>query len=70
MYGCCDTPWGCQEDVSSIQGFVFKVLSGPVSWCAKKQSAIALSTAKPEYVAEVHAVHEAIRLRHVLKDLA
>ena len=49
--------------------FCFKVLSGPVWWCAKKQSTIALSTAEAEYVALSHAVQEAIWLRHLLKDL-
>jgi hypothetical protein len=69
MYGYCDASWGCQEDGSSITGFDFKVLTGPVSWCAKKQSAIALSTAEAENVALCHAVQEAIWLRHLLKDL-
>ena len=40
-----------------------------VSWCAKKQSTIALSTAEGEYVALCHAVQEAIWFRHLLKDL-
>jgi hypothetical protein len=44
-------------------------LTGPVSWCAKKQSTIAVSTAEAEYVALSHAVQEAIWLRHLLKDL-
>ena len=51
---------------SSVTGFV---LTGPVSWCAKKQSTIALSTAEAEYVALSRAVLEAIWLRHLLKDL-
>jgi len=60
---------GCQEDGSSVTVFVFKVLTGPVSWCAKKQSTIAVSTAEAEQVALTHAVQEAIWLRHLLKDL-
>jgi len=56
LYGYCDASCGCQEDGSSVTGFV---LTGPVSWCAKKQSTIALS----------HAVLEEIWLRHLLKDL-
>ena len=46
LHGYCDASWGCQVDGSSVPGFVFKVLTGPVSWCAKKQSTIALSTAE------------------------
>ena len=59
LYGYCDASWGCQKDGSSVTRFVFQVLTGPVSWCAKKQSTIALS----------HAVLEEIWLRHLLKDL-
>jgi len=60
---------GCQEDGSSGIGFVFKVLNGPVSWYAKKQSTIALSTAEAECFALSHAIQKAIGLRHLLKDL-
>jgi hypothetical protein len=60
LNGYCDASWGCQKDGSSVTGFVFKVLTGPVSWCAKKQSKIALSTAEAEYFALSHAVQEAI----------
>jgi hypothetical protein len=69
LYCYCHASWCCQEDGSSITGFVFKVLTGPVTWCAKKQSSIALSTAEAEYVALSHAVQEAIWLRHLLKGL-
>jgi len=69
LCGYCDASWGCQEDGSSVTGFVLKVLNEPVSWCAKKQSTIALFTAEAEYVALSHAVQEAIWLRHLLKDL-
>ena len=44
-------------------------MTGPVSWCAKKQSTIALSTPEAKYVARPHAVQEAIWLRHLRKDL-
>jgi len=64
LNGYCDASWGCQEGYSSITGFVFKVLTGPFSWCAKKQLTIALSTAEAKYVALSHAVQEAIWLRH------
>jgi hypothetical protein len=69
LYGYCDASWGFQEDGSSITGFLLKVLTGPVSWCAKKELTIALSTTEAEYVALSHAVQEAIWLRHLLKDL-
>ena len=59
LYDNCDASWGCQEDGSP----------GPFSWCAKKKSTIALSTAEAEYVALSHAVQEAIRLKHLVEDL-
>jgi hypothetical protein len=65
----CDASWGCREDGSSVTGSVFKALTGPVSWCAKKQSTSALSTPETEYVALSHAVQEAIWLRHLLRNL-
>jgi hypothetical protein len=49
--------------------FVFKVLTGPVTWCAKKQSTIALSSAEGKYVSLSYAVHKAILLRHLLEGL-
>jgi hypothetical protein len=61
--------WGCQEDGSSVTGFVFKVLSRPVSWCAKKQSTMALCTGEAEYFALSYAVQEPIGFRHLLKHL-
>jgi hypothetical protein len=69
LYGYCDASWDCQEDGSSVTGFDFKVLTAPVTWCSKKQSTIALSTAEAEYVALSHAIQEGIWSRHALKDI-
>jgi KUP system potassium uptake protein len=41
----------------------------PISWQAKKQSTIALSTAEAEYAALTQAAKEAIWLQNLLKDL-
>jgi hypothetical protein len=49
--------------------FVFKVLTGPLSRYAKRQSTSALSIAEAECVALSHAVQEGLWLRHLLKDL-
>jgi len=44
-----------------MTGFVFKVVTGPLTWCAEKQSTITLSCAD--------AAREAIWLKHLLEDL-
>jgi len=41
----------------------------PISWQAKKQSIIALSTAEAEYAAFIQAAKEVIWLQNLLKDL-
>ena len=41
----------------------------PISWQAKKQSTIALSTAEAEYAALTQAAKEVIWLQNLLKDL-
>jgi hypothetical protein len=58
MYGYCDASRGFQEDGSSFTGFVSKVLTAPVTWCAKKQSTIAVSTAEAEHVVVTHDVRK------------
>jgi hypothetical protein len=40
-----------------------------VSWCSRKQSSVALSTAEAEYIALSVAVCEAVWLRKLLTDL-
>ena len=46
LYGYSDASWECQGEGKSIQGYLFKVNSGIVSWSSKKQNATALSTAE------------------------
>jgi len=50
-----------KRDGYSMTGFVFKVVTGPLTWCAEKQSTITLSSAD--------AAREAIWLKHLLEDL-
>jgi hypothetical protein len=40
-----------------------------VSWCSRKQSFVALSTAKAEYIALCVAVRKAVWLRKLLANL-
>ena len=45
--GYSDSDWaGDKESRKSTSGFVFMLNGGPVSWCSKRQSTIALSSTK------------------------
>jgi hypothetical protein len=47
-----DVDWcGDKQDRKSTSGYLFKFLNGPISWCAKKQPVVALSTCESEYIA-------------------
>jgi hypothetical protein len=70
LYGYSDANWaGDSDDRKSTSGHVFLFAGGAVSWFAKKQPVVALSTAEAEYTALSFAVQEAVWLRRLLKDL-
>jgi hypothetical protein len=64
-----DADFAAGEDRKSISGYIFILAGSPISWQAKKQSMIALSTAEAEYAALTQATKEAIWLQNLLKDL-
>ena len=67
LSGLSDADWaGDKRDRASISGFVWSLGGGPISWSAKKQNCIALSTTEAEYVALTRAVQEGIWLRQSL----
>jgi hypothetical protein len=49
---------------ASASGYCWFFSGGPISWSAKKQICIALSTTEAEYVAMTRAFQEGIRLRN------
>ena len=51
---------GCKDTRKSTSGYIFMLLNGPVSWKSHKQSLIASSTMKAEYVACYEATGHAI----------
>lgn len=70
LFGYTDADWaGDKNDRKSTSGNVFLFGGGPISWSAKKQTAVALSTAEAEYVAAAHAVQEVIWLRQLFESL-
>lgn len=70
LIGYTDSDWGsCQVDRRSHSGFVF-ILSGcPVTWDAKKQKTVALSTCEAEYMALAEVAKEAVFLQRFLREL-
>lgn len=70
LKGAADADWGsCHVDRRSYTGYIFTFAGTPVSWEARKQRTIALSTAEAEYMAITEAAKEAIYLKRLLKDL-
>jgi hypothetical protein len=70
LQGYADADWaGSAVDQKSTSGCCFTLGSVMVSWCSMKQSFVALSTAKAEYIALSVAVREAMWLHKLLTNL-
>ena len=65
-----DSDWvGSAINRKSTSGCCFSMGSGLISWFRRKQSSVALSTTKEEYVVACSASCEAVWLRKLLSDL-
>ncbi|SGY12439.1 BQ5605_C011g06508 [Microbotryum silenes-dioicae] len=53
----------------SVLGYVFMCAGGAISWIAKRQTLVTLSSTEAEYVAMSYAAREGIWLRRLLADL-
>jgi hypothetical protein len=70
LSGYTDSNWARSvSDRKSTSGCYFSLGSAMISWQSRKQSSIALSTAKAEYIVACFASCEAIRLRKLLIGL-
>ena len=70
VLGFADADWGgCLDTRRSTTGYLFKVFGGVVSWKAKRQPTVALSTSEAEYMASADAARQAVWLRQLLTDL-
>lgn len=69
LTGFTDSDWAGDYTRRSTSGFVFNIGSGAISWSAKRQSTVALSTCEAEYGGQTLAAKEAIWLRQLLKEL-
>jgi len=67
--GFTDADWGSGDDQKSIRGYTFVLNGASISWNSKKQTMVALSSTKAEYMALTQAVKESIWLQALLLDL-
>jgi len=67
--GYCDADWASQLHRHSISGFSFHFGGGAVSWSSKKQNIVTLSSTEAEYIAQMHAVKEAVWLRNFISEI-
>jgi hypothetical protein len=70
LQGYADADWaGSAVDRKSTSSCCFTLGSTMVSWCSKKQSSVALSTAEAEYIALSVVVRKIVWLHKILTDL-
>ena len=69
LHGYTDADHATQQHYHSISGYVFKMFGGAISWSAKKQPVIALSTTEAEYLAATHAAKEAAWIRNFFEEI-
>jgi hypothetical protein len=70
IIGYCDADYAGDHDTRrSTTGYIFKIGSGVVSWCSKRQPTVSLSTTEAEYRAAAMAAQESTWLKQLMKDL-
>jgi hypothetical protein len=70
IIGFSDADWASQLHRHSISGFAFFVGIGAVSWSAKKQPIVTLSSTESEYVALTHATKDILWIHKLLSELS
>ena len=68
--GFSDADWASQRHRHSISGFSYFVGLGTISWSAKKQPIITLSSTEAEYVALTHAAKDILWIHKILKEFS
>lgn len=70
LYGVVDADWGSNiSDRRSYSGYAFILGGSAISWEARKQRTVSLSSTEAEYIAIAEATKEALYLRGILKDI-
>lgn len=65
----CDVDWASQADRFSVAGYALVLGTGAITWNSKKQNVVALSSTEAEYIAQTHALKEAMWMRNFLSEL-
>ncbi|KAE8676041.1 hypothetical protein F3Y22_tig00111634pilonHSYRG00007 [Hibiscus syriacus] len=70
LVGYCDADYAGDHDTRrSTTGYVFKLGSGIISWCSKRQPTVSLSTTEAEYRAAAMAAQESTWLIQLMNNL-
>ena len=70
LIGYSDADWaGDIETRRSINGYVFVLNEGCISWCSKKQHTVALSSTEAAYMSLSEAMQEAVWLNAFMSEL-
>ena len=71
VVGWTNSDWAGDVDTRQlVEGFVFDVAGGCVSWSLKKQVSVATSLVEAEYVALANTTKEAVWLQTLLKEVS
>lgn len=70
LEGYTDADWGsCLDDRHSYTGYAFILAGAAISWEAKKQRTVALSTMQSKYMSHTEAAKEAIYIRRFMEEV-
>ena len=65
----CDADYAAAENRKSMMGYIFKLAGAAVSWMAKLEPTVAISSTEAEYMALLQAVKESIWIQRFLQEL-
>jgi transposase InsO family protein len=69
LSGYTDASYGSCPGAHSVSGYAFSLGSGAISWAARTQKSVAMSTCEAEYVAASEASKEIMWLRQLLEAI-
>ncbi|KXJ76472.1 hypothetical protein RP20_CCG009564 [Aedes albopictus] len=69
LQGYADADWaGNVKDRKSNSGYLFRLGGGLISWCARKQACVALSSTEAEYISLAEGCRELLWIKKLMKD--